>query len=70
MPKALVTGASGLLGRQVIKALDAAGWDSICTGFSRASPPKIIKVDIQNHEEVNQLLSEVKYVARSIPAHI
>jgi S-adenosylmethionine synthetase len=60
-PAALVTGASGLLGRQVVKAFERAGYDVVGTGLSRASPPKIRKVDIQNSDEVETLLAEVKY---------
>jgi S-adenosylmethionine synthetase len=58
---ALVTGASGLLGRQVVKAFERAGYDVVGTGLSRASPPKIRKVDIQNADEVDTLFAEVKY---------
>lgn len=58
--RALITGATGLLGRQVLKAFEDAGWDAVGTGFSRANPPKIRKVDIQNDDEVTQLLEEVK----------
>ena len=57
---ALITGASGLLGRQVLKAFEVAGYDVIGTGFSRASPPKILKVDIRSTDEVGKLLDEVK----------
>jgi S-adenosylmethionine synthetase len=58
---ALVTGASGLLGRQVVKAFERGGYDVVGTGLSRASPPKIRKVDIQNADEVDTLFAEVKY---------
>lgn len=58
--RSLVTGATGLLGRQVLKAFDDAGWEATGTGFSRGSPPKIRKVDIQNADEVNKVLDEVK----------
>lgn len=58
--RAVVTGATGLLGRQVLKAFDDAGWEAVGTGFSRAQPPKIRKVDIQHEDEVVQLLDEVK----------
>lgn len=60
---ALITGATGLLGRQVIKAFDVAGYDVVGTGFSRAEPPKIRKVDIQNTDEIEKLFNEVKYEA-------
>ncbi|RMD41705.1 hypothetical protein DV735_g3419, partial [Chaetothyriales sp. CBS 134920] len=57
-PKALVTGATGLLGREVVKAFEAAGYDVVGTGFKRASPPKILKVDIQDADEVQRLFTE------------
>lgn len=59
MPSALVTGATGLLGRQVYKAFIDAGWQTTGTGFSRASGA-IRKLDIQNEEAVRQLFDEVK----------
>ena len=58
--RALVTGATGLLGRQVLKAFDDAGWEATGTGFSRGSPPQIRKVDIRNEDEVLKLLDEFK----------
>ena len=57
---ALVTGATGLLGRQVVKVFDDAGWKSVGTGFTRASPPKIRKVDIRDENNVVELLDEMK----------
>lgn len=58
--KALITGATGLLGRQVLKAFEDAGWEAVGTGFTRSNPPRIRKVDIQNDGEVTQLLEEVR----------
>jgi S-adenosylmethionine synthetase len=58
--RALVTGGTGLLGRQVIKAFENAGWQVTGTGFSRASPPKVLKVDIQDETEVAKMLDEVR----------
>ena len=58
--RALVTGATGLLGREVVKAFDRAGWEVVGAGFSRASPPKVIKLDIQDEGEVQRALDEVK----------
>ena len=58
--RALVTGATGLLGRQVVKTFETAGWEVTGTGFSRASPPKILKVDIQDEDEIVKVLDEVK----------
>jgi S-adenosylmethionine synthetase len=58
--RALVTGGTGLLGRQVIKAFENADWQVTGTGFSRASPPKVLKVDIQDETEVAKVLDEVR----------
>jgi S-adenosylmethionine synthetase len=57
---ALVTGATGLLGRQVVKAFQRADWNVVGTGFSRANPPEILKVNLNNQDEVEMLLDEVK----------
>ncbi|KAK6513980.1 hypothetical protein TWF506_008410 [Arthrobotrys conoides] len=58
--KVLVTGATGLLGRQVVRAFDEAGWEVIGTGLSRANPPRILKLDITDQEEVEKVLDDVK----------
>lgn len=58
--RALVTGATGLLGREVVKAFESAGWDAVGAGFTRASPPKIIKLDIQDEREIQEVLDHVK----------
>ncbi|KAF3933070.1 hypothetical protein ABW20_dc0108376 [Dactylellina cionopaga] len=54
--KVIVTGATGLLGRQVVRAFDEAGWEVIGTGFSRAKPPQILKLNLANKDEVGSLL--------------
>ncbi|MCJ1473537.1 hypothetical protein MMC13_002188 [Lambiella insularis] len=56
---AVVTGATGLLGSQVLLAFERAGWEVIGTGFSRASN-KIRKLDIIDASAVSALLDEVK----------
>ena len=61
---ALVTGATGLLGRQVQKAFQEAGWDAIGTGFSR-SGPSIRRLDLADASAVAALLDEVKYESPS-----
>lgn len=58
---AFVTGATGLLGRQVVKAFDQAGWKTIGTGFSRASPPFILKVDLGDEAAVEKAVDETQY---------
>ena len=60
---ALVTGATGLLGRQVIKAFDQAGWRVVGTGFTRANPPSILKVDLGDSVAVENALDETLYAA-------
>ncbi|KAF2462750.1 NAD(P)-binding protein [Lindgomyces ingoldianus] len=60
MRSVLVTGASGLLGRQVHKVFQLDGWNAVGTALSRPNPPSIIKVDITNAEEFERALDEVK----------
>ncbi|KAI9882348.1 MAG: 54S ribosomal protein L39, mitochondrial [Watsoniomyces obsoletus] len=56
----LVTGATGLLGRQVVKAFETAGWDVVGTGWTRANPPTIRKVNLEDADEIRNVLDEVK----------
>lgn len=58
---AVVTGATGLLGRQLLLAFQNAGWEATGTGFSRAND-SIRKLDIVDAAAVSALLDEVKYV--------
>ena len=58
--RALVTGATGLLGREVMRAFERVSWDVVGTGFSRASPPKVLKLDVRDEREVQRVLDEVK----------
>lgn len=60
--RVLVTGGTGLLGRAVVNAFRGAGWEVTPTGFSRASQPGTVKLDMRNEEEVKQVLDEVQYV--------
>ncbi|KAF2269430.1 NAD(P)-binding protein [Lojkania enalia] len=60
MKTALVTGASGLLGRQVQKAFKLDDWNTLGTGLSRISPPEVIKLDILDIKEIERILDEVK----------
>lgn len=57
---ALITGATGLLGRQVMLAFERAGWSAIGTGLTRAKPPAILKVDLSDPVEISSTLQEVK----------
>ena len=61
MPKSvLITGATGLLGRQVVIAFEREGWTVTGTGYSRAKPPSILKVDLESEAEIAKILDEVK----------
>ncbi len=58
--RVLITGGTGLLGRSVVKVFKGAGWEVIGTGFSRASPPETLKLDVLDESEVAKVLDEVK----------
>ncbi|KAF7508449.1 hypothetical protein GJ744_009302 [Endocarpon pusillum] len=58
--RALVTGGTGLLGRAVVKAFRSAGWEVTGTGFSRASPPETLKLNVLDEAEVAKVLDEVR----------
>jgi nicotinamide mononucleotide adenylyltransferase len=61
MPKSvLITGATGLLGRQVVIAFQREGWSVTGTGYTRAKPPSILKVDLGSQAEITKVLDEVK----------
>jgi NAD(P)-dependent dehydrogenase (short-subunit alcohol dehydrogenase family) len=57
---ALITGATGLLGRQVVRAFERRKWTVKGTGFSRADGTTILKVDLGNASEVEKVLDTVK----------
>ncbi|KAI9667173.1 MAG: hypothetical protein M1831_001350 [Alyxoria varia] len=57
---ALITGASGLLGRQVVAAFQRIGWNTIGTGFTRVNPPSIVKLDLNDAEAVEETLDKSK----------
>ncbi|ODH13709.1 dTDP-4-dehydrorhamnose reductase [Paracoccidioides brasiliensis] len=66
----LITGATGLLGRQVLNAFerDSLNWKTIGQGFSRAGPgtaasdtdAEIIKADLTDESEIVALLDRTK----------
>ncbi|KIV92734.1 dTDP-4-dehydrorhamnose reductase [Exophiala mesophila] len=58
MPRALVTGATGLLGRAIHSAFTGAGYETTGTGFSRASG-SILRLDIQDEAAVQKVFDEV-----------
>ncbi|KAK7741041.1 hypothetical protein SLS53_005106 [Cytospora paraplurivora] len=57
---ALVTGATGLLGRQVLRAFARRDWTAKGTGLSRADGATILKVDLATAQEVEKVLDAVK----------
>ncbi|OTB13631.1 hypothetical protein K445DRAFT_319844 [Daldinia sp. EC12] len=57
---ALVTGATGLLGRQVVRAFERGKWNVKGTGYSRADGSSVLKVDLVNAEQVEATLDNVK----------
>ena len=57
---ALVTGATGFLGRQVSQAFKFAGYQVVGTGFTRANPPATLRIDLSNPAEVLSALQRVK----------
>lgn len=59
--RVLVTGASGLLGREVLQTFKFAGWDAVGTGLTRSKPPTIRKLDLSDEAAVVSLLDDVKY---------
>lgn len=63
---AVITGASGFLGRQVLQAFKQAGWNAVGTAYSRANPPSLREVDLSEQAAVESLLDEVRY---AIPSH-
>lgn len=56
----LVTGATGLLGRQLFNIFQRSGVIVVGQGFSRAAPPTILKADLEKTEDIKGLLDEVK----------
>ena len=56
----LVTGATGLLGRQIFNVFQHSGCIVVGQGYSRASPPTIMKADLEKAEDIERLLGEVK----------
>lgn len=55
----LITGASGLLGRALVRAFHAASWSEVGLAFSRASG-SLIKVDLTDAEQIAKIVKEKK----------
>ncbi|KAF2754741.1 NAD(P)-binding protein [Pseudovirgaria hyperparasitica] len=56
----LITGATGLLGREVRRIFDERGWAALGTGLTRASPPSVLKLDITDQDEIETVLKETR----------
>lgn len=61
----LVTGATGLLGRQVYNTFKHSGCLVVGQGFSRATPPTILKANLESAEDIKGVLDDVKYAAQT-----
>lgn len=57
---AVITGASGLLGRAVTTAFNRKSWSVTGTGLTRANPPAILAVDLSDAAAVAKSLDDVK----------
>ena len=57
----LVTGASGLLGREVAKLFARSNYKVAKTAHSRADGVDILKLDLGDSSSVKQVLDQVKY---------
>lgn len=56
----LVTGATGLLGRQILRAFERDDWVTKGTGWSRADGQRILKLDLADDAEIQRVLDTVK----------
>jgi NAD(P)-dependent dehydrogenase (short-subunit alcohol dehydrogenase family) len=59
----LVTGATGLLGREVVSAFGLlhSGWAVKGTGYSRAEGVDVLKVNLESAADVAKTLDETRY---------
>lgn len=60
----LVTGASGLLGRAIVKEFESHDWSVLGLAFSRSSS-KLKKVDLRDPVEVEEIIQN--YQVRQVP---
>ncbi|EJT77308.1 methionine adenosyltransferase 2 subunit beta [Gaeumannomyces tritici R3-111a-1] len=59
--RVLITGATGLLGREVVRAFqDKKGWAVTGAAFSRADGVSILKVDLGNVVEIEKALDKIR----------
>lgn len=57
MKKVLITGASGLLGREVLKTFQVFGWDVLGLAYTRAKD-NLKKVDLTDTELLQDVIKE------------
>lgn len=65
MPKVLITGASGLLGRALVLEFSRNSWEVCGLAFSRARD-NLVKVDLNNEKEVKNIIENFKVCNFSI----
>lgn len=53
----LITGASGLLGRELLRTFTSKGWECVGLAYSRAREG-LMKVDLRKRDEVEKVLGE------------
>ncbi|XP_031133516.1 methionine adenosyltransferase 2 subunit beta isoform X1 [Sander lucioperca] len=58
-PSVLVTGATGLLGRAVLKEFQSSGWLVSGTGYRRARP-RLLRCDLTDEDAVRALMQQLK----------
>lgn len=59
----LVTGATGLLGREVVAAFKLRdGWTVKGAGYSRADGVDILKLDLESGADIAKTLDEIRCV--------
>ena len=56
----LITGASGVLGRQVTNRFLEAGWNVTGLAFSRANKSHLIRCDLTKFEETKATIQKVQ----------
>ena len=59
MPRVLITGASGLLGRALVKEFTKASWDVTGLAYSRAGGI-LKKVDLRDSDAVTNVIKDFK----------
>ncbi|CAF3841776.1 unnamed protein product [Adineta steineri] len=56
----LITGASGVLGRQVTNRFIDAGWDVTGLAYNRANKKHLIRCDLTNFDETDKIIREIQ----------